>query len=202
MVSTKVRADPVRITATRLHLTGPDVLTISRGIVAVAVGAVVLAVGQPLRLVTLSALVLPCLADMADGWWARRAGTASARGARLDTAADAALALAILAALIRLVQLPPTWLVWSMIAICALRVVTAIVTARVSGHWAMAHTIANKAAGVAAAIAACVALGSGKVEEVSAIAACVVAGIAAVDELAYALRTTHWRADAAGWWRA
>lgn len=115
---------------TNARLTGPDVLTVARGALAGAAGfaAVWLALASsdaPGRLAVAVALGVAAVADGLDGWWARRIGNVSARGARLDTAADLMLAAGMLAAAVAYVAAPPTWL-WIACAACVIASVAAI----------------------------------------------------------------------------
>lgn len=58
------------------------------------------AMGMPVRTWGLVALALPAwVLDSVDGWVARRTGTASARGAKLDSGVDGALVLVLAVAL-------------------------------------------------------------------------------------------------------
>lgn len=132
-------------------------------------------------------LVLACLAaatDIADGWWARRTGTTSASGARLDSWADGALAVALAVALIALVPQDAwtAWVLWSLGALVALRLVVAVVLRR-RGQPAIDHTMLNKIAGAVAFVAVLVAIATGNPSTWVTVLALVAAAVAAVAEV-------------------
>lgn len=117
--------------------------------------------------------------DMLDGYVARRTGTESDLGARLDSVADLALVVVCLAKLLPAIAVP-TWLwVW-MAAIVLVKVANAISGLVAEGHLVMPHTTANKVAGLAVFLApfAIPAVGI----TVPAIVACAIATLAAVQE--------------------
>ena len=85
--------------------------------------------------------------DMFDGYVARRTGTESELGARLDSIADLALAIVCLVKLLPAIDVP-TWL-WAWIAAIALvKAVNMASGLVVLKRLVMPHTIANKAAGL------------------------------------------------------
>ena len=93
------------------------------------------------------ALYIACgLSDMLDGWVARRTGTASPLGARLDTLAAMLFAAVSLCKILPALQVP-AWL-WGWLAVILL-----IKLVNLASGWVMlrrfvaAHTALNKAAG-------------------------------------------------------
>ncbi|WP_172135062.1 CDP-alcohol phosphatidyltransferase family protein [Adlercreutzia sp. ZJ473] len=127
----------------------------------------------------LAIYVLAGLTDMLDGFVARRTGTESELGARLDSVADAALVIVCLVKILPAVSAPP-WL-WAWIAAIAMvkaaNVISGLVVAK---RLVMPHTVANKAAGLVTFLVpfAIPFLGIA----VPAVPACVVATFAAVQE--------------------
>ncbi|NGM17506.1 phosphatidylglycerophosphate synthase [Eggerthellaceae bacterium zg-893] len=119
------------------------------------------------------------LTDMLDGFVARRTGTESELGARLDSAADLALAAACLAKVLPAVSAPP-WL-WAWVAAIAIvkaaNVASGFVTTK---RLFMPHTAANKAAGLVTFLVPFAIPFFGVVAP--AVPACAVATFAAVQE--------------------
>ena len=90
------------------------------------------------------ALYLLCgLTDMVDGAIARRTNSASAFGARLDSAADCAFAAAALAKLMPVLELPGWLLSWTA-AIAALKLLNVAVGFARRGRFMTEHTLLNK----------------------------------------------------------
>ena len=119
------------------------------------------------------------ISDMADGALARRLGTQSDLGARLDSLADLALVAACAYSL--LPSLPmPAWLVaWvAIIAFCKLA--NYVSGAAMHGRLVMPHTPANKIAGLAIFLSIPAMAFTG--DPLCAIPACVAATFAAVQE--------------------
>lgn len=119
------------------------------------------------------------LTDMLDGFVARRTGTESELGAKLDSAADLTFAVACLAKILPTVAVP-AWL-WAWVA-----VIVAVRVANVAGglvmgrRLVMLHTTANKAAGLVAFLVPFAIPAFGVVAP--SIPACVLATFAAVQE--------------------
>lgn len=86
------------------------------------------------------------LSDLVDGPVARKTGTADARGAALDSAADAMLALVMLMRFLPLTPLPCRSVVW-ISAIAALRLAALAVGYAKYRALLPLHTLANKAVG-------------------------------------------------------
>lgn len=119
------------------------------------------------------------LSDMVDGSIARKLGRQSDFGAKLDSAADTAFAVACLLKILPVFQLPAWLIVW--IAAIALCKATAYISGLVKhGKLIALHTIANKAAGllVFASVPAILLTGTA----LASIPACAVATFAAVQE--------------------
>jgi CDP-diacylglycerol--glycerol-3-phosphate 3-phosphatidyltransferase len=87
------------------------------------------------------------LTDMLDGFVARRTGTESELGARLDSAADLTLAVICLARVLPAVAVP-AWL-WAWVAVIVVVKVANVVSGlAMRRRLVMPHTTANKAAGI------------------------------------------------------
>lgn len=94
------------------------------------------------------ALYLLCgLTDMVDGAIARRTNSASAFGARLDSAADCAFVAAALAKLMPVLELPGWLLSWTA-AIAALKLLNVAVGFARRGRFMTEHTLLNKLTGL------------------------------------------------------
>lgn len=87
------------------------------------------------------------VSDMIDGTVARKTGTASAFGSKLDTAADFILAAVCLIKLIPALDMPKWLIIW--IAVIALIKVINIISGYVMRkEFVAAHTVMNKVTGV------------------------------------------------------
>lgn len=178
-----------------------DLVTLSRLPIAAAILVVALADDSPSRLVLMALLGIGIVSDVGDGWLARRWGTASERGARLDSAADAILTVAVAVAVVATSDASvPEWMWWAIGSIAGIRLVTAIVTAARFRVASIAHTWGNKAAGVAVAAAAMAAFASGRMDGWPTAVACAVAGAAAVDELVLVSNARSGDRDVRGAW--
>jgi len=166
-----------------MAFTSADVVTLARFPLALAVAGAAIAGGDAARGWVIALAVAAALTDVVDGWLARRSGTASARGAALDSWADAALAVALTIALVRLVPASEwrPWIVLWVAAIIVIRVIVAVM-ARVRGEPAIGHTVLNKAAGVAAFVAVIWALAAGAFPPVATAVALAIATLAALAE--------------------
>ncbi|MEO3947025.1 CDP-alcohol phosphatidyltransferase family protein [Gorillibacterium sp. CAU 1737] len=87
------------------------------------------------------------LTDILDGWIARRAGTASPLGAKLDSAADLLLVMVLVFTLYSLLALDPLLLLW-ILGIALLRGFSLFIAFRKYRTFASIHTWGNKATGV------------------------------------------------------
>jgi len=166
-----------------MALTSADVVTLARFPLALGVAAAALAGGAGACGVAIGLAVAAALTDLVDGWLARRSGTASARGAALDSWADGALAVALLIALVRLVPASEwrAWIVLWVAIIVAIRAVVAV-AARLRGRLAIGHGVLNKAAGIAAFVAVVWALAAGSFQPVVTGVALAIATVAAFAE--------------------
>ena len=87
------------------------------------------------------------LTDMIDGVVARRTGTESESGAKLDTAADLVFFAASLTKLLPVLQ-PPVWLyVWTGL-IALIKAVNVVSGFAVRKKWIAPHTVMNKVTGI------------------------------------------------------
>ena len=119
------------------------------------------------------------LTDMLDGFVARKTGTESELGARLDSIADLVLTIACLVKVLPAISVP-TWLwVW-VAAIILVKVVNVISGLVIERRLVLPHTIANKAAGLVAFLVPFTIPLLGVT--VPAVVACTVATFAAVQE--------------------
>jgi CDP-diacylglycerol--glycerol-3-phosphate 3-phosphatidyltransferase len=168
-----------------------DGLTLSR----LPIGAAVVLLRRHRR--TVAWLVaLGILTDVADGPTARRLGTASDRGARLDSIADAALVLAAGPAAARTIARGDRRLVAAgATAVTATRLVSLLVTRRRFGLWSIAHTRLNKLTGLALATVTLVALARGRMPRAALVAVAVVAEAAALEELAVVVGSERYDRD-------
>jgi phosphatidylglycerophosphate synthase len=186
--------------STHLRVAGPDWVTLARFPAALAIMTVALT-RQPSRPLLVALLCFAVATDVADGWWARRAGIASDKGAKLDSAADAALSLAVVVALVATVRGPVMpWVWWAIGAVGAVRVAGLCATFMRFRVVSIAHTWGNKAAGAALAAAATWLLASGRLDSWPVAVGCVVAGAAAIEELAMAATSRAYDRDRKGWW--
>jgi phosphatidylglycerophosphate synthase len=158
----------------------PDALTIAR--FPLAVGVVVAALAGASGW-AIALAVAAAITDIADGWLARRWGVTSARGAALDSWADAALAAGLVVALIELVPASEwePWIVLWVAGVLAIRAAVAV-AARVRGEPAIGHGVLNKVAGLFAFMAVMWALATGSFQPVLTAIALAVSTIAALAE--------------------
>jgi CDP-diacylglycerol--glycerol-3-phosphate 3-phosphatidyltransferase len=162
--------------------TGPDALAVSRIPLALALVAV-----APHRGAALAIFVVACATDVVDGWWARRRGTASDRGARLDSVADAIFFAAAGFVVLTTVDLPlgPALAV-SVGVVAATRFATLVVTKRRFRRWSVMHTDLNRASGAALAVVAALGIAQGALSLPELLAVTAVAQLAATEELTIA----------------
>lgn len=120
--------------------------------------------------------------DMLDGYVARRTGTESEFGARLDSVADLTLAVVCLVKILPAIAVP-TWL-WVWVgAIVLVKVANVVGGLVVERHLVMPHTTANKVAGFVVFLVPFAIPLFGIT--IPAIIACVIATFAAVQEGRY-----------------
>ena len=95
----------------------------------------------------ISLYVIAGLTDMADGWIARKTGTVSELGARLDTAADFVFVAAGLVKLLPVLELPRFILVWTAL-IAAIKCINVLSGFIMQKRFVAVHTALNRIAGV------------------------------------------------------
>ena len=118
-----------------------NVLTIGR--IALSIALLIPATFSP---AFFALYVLAGATDMLDGYIARRTGTESELGAKLDSIADLILAVVCLVKILPAIAVP-TWLwIWAA-AIVLVKAVNAISGFVVEKRLVMPHTMANKVAG-------------------------------------------------------
>ena len=87
------------------------------------------------------------ITDMADGAVARKTGTVSEFGSKLDTAADFVLVVVCLIKLIPVIHIP-TWLFIWIIVIAAIRAINLISGYAMRKKMVVLHTVMNKVTGI------------------------------------------------------
>lgn len=87
------------------------------------------------------------LSDMADGAIARKTGTVSELGSKLDTAADFALVAVCMIRLLSVIDIP-IWLIVWIIVIAVIKAVGLIIGFIMRRELAALHTVMNKVTGV------------------------------------------------------
>ena len=87
------------------------------------------------------------ISDMVDGTVARKTGTVSAFGSKLDTAADFVLVLVCLVKFIPAVRVP-TWLIIWIVVIAVIKAVNLISGYVVRKEIVVLHTVMNKVTGI------------------------------------------------------
>lgn len=134
--------------------------------------------------------------DIVDGALARRLGTSSPHGARLDSAADAVFVAASAVAAAATVDRSVRPLVAQGAAVvAATRLATLLLTRRRFGVWSVMHTRLNKASGLGLAAVATVALARGRMPMVALGAVAALAEVAALEELATVVGVPEYDAD-------
>jgi CDP-diacylglycerol--glycerol-3-phosphate 3-phosphatidyltransferase len=170
-----------------------DSVTVSRVPIAVAMLLV-----RRHRNAVAGLFLLGVITDVLDGPLARGLGTSSARGARLDSGADAVFAAAsaiIVAAEVDDAKRPLVGRAAAVVA--ATRLATLLLTRRRFGIWSVMHTRLNKATGLGLATVAAVANVRGRTSIVALGAAAVLAELAAIEELAIVAGAAEYHADRA-----
>ncbi len=159
--------------------TGPDALSVARIPLACALVAV-----APHRGATLSIFIVGCATDVIDGWWARRKGTTSERGAHLDSVADAVFFAAAAFVVLSTVEFRfGVALAVGVGLVAATRVASLVVTKRRFGRWSIMHTDLNRVSGAALAIATACAISQGRLSLSVLLAVTALAQLAATEEL-------------------
>ncbi len=177
-----------------------DALSFARIPVGIALAATAIAAPQAgTTLITL--FVLGVASDVLDGWWARRTGTASDRGARLDSLADAIFTVATVVALLVAVSWPAApWIGWAVVAVTAARLAVVAATWIRFRVVSIMHTRLNRATGVAVAIAAGAALATGTMPVWALVVAGLVSVAASAEELGIVRTAETYDRDTRSWW--
>ncbi|WP_062202902.1 CDP-alcohol phosphatidyltransferase family protein [Demequina salsinemoris] len=176
-----------------------DALSIARIPLGAALAATAV-IAPESRATLLICFVLGVVTDVLDGWWARRAGAASDRGASLDSFADAVFTVCTIVALLASVSWALADWGW-----CAVAAVTAARLAVVAVAWrrfrlaSIMHTHLNRATGVAVAVVAGSALATGTMPVWALALAGLVSLAASTEELAIVLRSAEYDRDTRSW---
>lgn len=118
-----------------------NILTISRIILSV-----LLLCAQPLSRPFYVFYVLCGLTDAADGFVARKTGSASEAGAKLDTAADSVFAAVCFIKLLPVIELPGFILIWTAV-IALIKIINIISGFVVQKKYAAVHSLFNRVTG-------------------------------------------------------
>lgn len=168
-----------------------DAVTASR----VPIGLAMLLVRRR-RIAAGGLFVAGVITDVIDGPLARRFGTASPRGARLDSAADAVfVAAAIAVVATRLDHSSRRTIIGAAGAVAATRLAALLATRLRFGSWSVMHTHLNKATGLGLACVAGATLLRGRMPMAATAAVAAVAEAAAIEELAILLVVPDYDAD-------
>lgn len=156
-----------------------DAVTLSR----VPIALVMMLAGRR-RAALAVAFVVGVTTDLVDGPLARRLGTSSARGARLDSAADAVfVAASAVTAAATIDEAARPIVGWVSVIVAGTRLAALVVTRRRFGSWSVMHTRLNKVTGLGLATVTAVALLRGRMPMVALGAVAALAEIAAIEEL-------------------
>lgn len=117
--------------------------------------------------------------DMIDGTIARKLGTESPRGARLDSLSDIVFVAVCLVKMIPQLDLVPWFVAW-VVVIIVNKAANAYSGYRLHGRLCFPHTLANKAAGLVIFATVPVVLASGRI--IAAVPALAIALFAALQE--------------------
>jgi len=175
-------------------LTGPDALTILR----VPLACALVAMGSH-RGAALGIFIAGVATDIIDGWWARRTGTSSERGARLDSIADAVFVAATVFVVVTTVALPLSMALATSVGVIAATRVASLIVTRLRLHtWAIMHTDLNRTSGAALAVAAAVGISRGELSLTALLAVAAITQLAAAEEFAIASTTRSYDPDNRG----
>lgn len=119
-----------------------NILTVSRIVLALAL---IFLPGLSLSFAVL--YVLAGLTDMLDGWVARRTGTASEAGARLDTVADIVFVIVCLIKILPVIVLPTFLWTWT-VAIATIKLINIISGFVTQRKFVAVHSILNRLTGL------------------------------------------------------
>lgn len=165
------------IKSKEIKLSCADWITLTR-----AVGAVVLFFLKPLSVAFFIVYSLCGISDALDGWVARRTGTASEFGSKLDSMADLLFYAAMLLRLLPvLFACMPGWFWYGVILVLALRLGAYLLAAFKYRRFASLHTYGNKLTGFAIFVLPY--LMKTPLAVGSCITACAIACLASLEEL-------------------
>lgn len=120
--------------------------------------------------------------DVLDGIAARRLGTESKLGARLDTVADIVFTVTVLIKVLRAVYIP-LWLSIWIVCIAVIKCVNIVSGLILFGHFVSEHTLMNKICGALLfAVPLCIGLFPWQAAAILMIVTCAAATFAAVQE--------------------
>lgn len=127
------------------------IFTVANGITLLRiVGTVILLILTPVSPLFMIVYTLTGVTDVLDGWLARRTGTASEFGARLDSIADLLFYAILLIKLIPFLWIALPRSVWyATVAILLIRIVSYLTAAIKYRCFASLHTYLNKLTGIA-----------------------------------------------------
>lgn len=175
--------------ASRRRLT--DAVTLSR----LPIALVMLLVRRR-RAALAGSFLLGVTTDLIDGPLARHFGTSSARGARLDSMADAAFVAASAFTAAATVDEATRPVVGRVAVVVAVTRLTALFVTRWRfGTWSVVHSRLNKATGLGLASVVSVALVRGRMPTVALCAVAALAEVAAIEELTIVARASEYDAD-------
>ncbi len=177
-----------------------DILSLLR--IPLGIAMVVVAWAAPGASTAIGLLfVVGALTDLLDGPVARRTGSAGARGARLDSIADAIFVALTAVAVALTVRLPSDAWVWLLAALIVLLRLAAVAIVRVRfGAWSITHTWANRLTGLALGIVAGIALFRGELDLISAGVVIALGMLSALEDLAIAVTAHHLDRDRRSLW--
>ena len=91
--------------------------------------------------------ILACLSDMTDGLAARKTGTVSEFGSKLDTAADFVLVVVCLIKMLPFIHIPVWLMIW-IIAVAAIKAINLVSGVVMRKKIVVMHTAMNKVTGI------------------------------------------------------
>ena len=170
-----------------IKLTGADWITLVR-----IVGAVALFFLKPLSVPFYIVYSLCGISDVLDGWVARRTGTVSEFGSKLDSVADLLFYAAMLLRLLPvLLQTMPGWFWYGVAIVLLLRAASYLLSAFKYRRFASLHTYCNKLTGFA--IFALPYLLKTPLAVGACFTACAIAGLSSLEELLIHLAQKDYR---------
>ncbi|GAA1465220.1 CDP-alcohol phosphatidyltransferase family protein [Microbacterium thalassium] len=177
-----------------------DILSLLR--IPIGIAMVVVAWTTPGASTAIGLLfVAGALTDLLDGPIARRTGSASERGARLDSVADAVFVALTAVAVVLTVRLPSDAWVWLLAGLVVLLRLAAVAVVRMRfGAWSITHTWGNRLTGLALAIVAGIALFRGEFDLISAGVVIALGVLSALEDLAIAVTADRLDRDRRSLW--